>query len=102
VPHIDESTGRFMNEVFHKVDAFLHKVAKHFAVTITDVRLTIARDATTIAAEAALAGLYIHTLSRNLVVPGGGPDAAAFEITSTPIRLQARALAPLDLTPASV
>jgi hypothetical protein len=44
----------------------------------------------------------LGTLTRNLVVPAGGPDAAAFEITSTASPLQARALALLNLTPASV
>jgi Transposase DDE domain len=44
----------------------------------------------------------LATLTRNLVVPAGAPDAVAFEITSTPTPLQARALALLNLTPASV
>jgi len=44
----------------------------------------------------------LATLTRNLVVPAGAPDAAAFEITSTPTPLQSRALALLNLTPATV
>ena len=44
----------------------------------------------------------LGTLTRNRVVPAGAPDAAAFEITSTPTPLQARALALLNLTPAGV
>ena len=44
----------------------------------------------------------LGTLTRNLVVPAGGPEVAAFEITSTPTPLQARALALLNLTPATV
>ena len=44
----------------------------------------------------------LGTLTRNLVVPAGAPDEAAFEITSTPTPLQARALALLNLTPAGV
>jgi len=35
-------------------------------------------------------------------VPAGAPDEAAFEIVATPTPLQARALALLGLTPASV
>ena len=45
-----------------------------------------------------LAGLA--TLTRNLVVPAGAPDEAAFEITATPTPLQARAFALLGLSPA--
>ncbi len=44
----------------------------------------------------------LATLTRNRVVPAGAPDEAAFEIVATPTPLQARALALLDLTPASV
>ena len=40
------------------------------------------------------------TLTRNLVVPAGAPDEAAFEITATPTPLQARAFALLGLSPA--
>lgn len=40
--------------------------------------------------------------TRNRVVPVGAPDEAAFEIVATPTPLQARALALLKLTPASV
>ena len=40
------------------------------------------------------------TLTRNLVVPAGAPDEAAFEITATPTPLQARAFALLRLSPA--
>lgn len=40
------------------------------------------------------------TLTRNLVVPAGAPDEAAFEITATPTSLQARAFALLGLSPA--
>jgi hypothetical protein len=39
------------------------------------------------------------TLTRNLVVPAGAPDAAAFEITATPTPLQVRAFALLGLSP---
>jgi hypothetical protein len=39
------------------------------------------------------------TLTRNLVVPAGAPDEAAFEIVATPTPLQARALALLNLSP---
>jgi hypothetical protein len=39
------------------------------------------------------------TLTRNLVVPAGAPDEAAFEITATPTPLQARAFALLGLSP---
>jgi len=41
------------------------------------------------------------TLTRNLVVPAGAPDEAAFEITATPTPLQARAFALLGLSPAA-
>jgi hypothetical protein len=44
----------------------------------------------------------LGTLTRNTVVPAGGPDAAAFDIVATATPLQARALALLNLTPASV
>ena len=44
----------------------------------------------------------LATLTRNRVVPAGAPDEAAFEIVATPTPLQARALALLNLTPASV
>jgi hypothetical protein len=37
---------------------------------------------------------------RNLVVPAGVPDEAAFEITATPTPLLARAIARLGLSPA--
>jgi hypothetical protein len=40
------------------------------------------------------------TLTRNLVVPAGAPDEAAFEITATPTPLQARAFELLGLSPA--
>ncbi|HEY5277943.1 MAG TPA: hypothetical protein VIK38_15660 [Coriobacteriia bacterium] len=40
------------------------------------------------------------TLTRNLVVPAGAPDEAAFEITATLTPLQARAFALLGLSPA--
>lgn len=40
------------------------------------------------------------TLTRNLVVPAGAPDAAAFEITASPTPLQARAFELLGLSPA--
>jgi hypothetical protein len=40
------------------------------------------------------------TLTRNLVVPAGAPDEAAFEITTIPTPLQARAFALLGLSPA--
>jgi hypothetical protein len=43
----------------------------------------------------------LATLTRNRVVPAGAPDEAAFEIVATPTPLQARALALLNLTPAS-
>jgi hypothetical protein len=43
----------------------------------------------------------LATLTRNLVVPAGAPDEAAFEIVATPTPLQTRALALLNLTPAS-
>ncbi len=42
----------------------------------------------------------LATLTRNLVVPAGAPDEAAFEITATPTPLQAHAFALLGLTPA--
>jgi hypothetical protein len=42
----------------------------------------------------------LATLTRNLVVPPGAPDEAAFEITATPTLLQARAFALLGLSPA--
>ncbi len=44
----------------------------------------------------------LATLTRNRVVPVGGPDEAAFDITATPTTLQARALTLLGLTPSSV
>lgn len=43
----------------------------------------------------------LATLTRNRVVPAGAPDEATFEIVATPTPLQARALALLNLTPAS-
>ncbi len=48
-------------EIGQAVGAVLgrRKVAKHFIVTITDNDLTFARDATAIAAEAALDGIYV-------------------------------------------
>jgi len=42
----------------------------------------------------------LATLTRNLVVPAGAPDEAAFEIIATPTPLQARAFALLGLSPA--
>ena len=42
----------------------------------------------------------LATLTRNLVVPPGAPDEAAFEITATPTPLQARAFELLGLSPA--
>ena len=42
----------------------------------------------------------LANLTRNLVVPPGAPDEAAFEITATPTLLQARAFALLGLSPA--
>ena len=42
----------------------------------------------------------LATLTRNLVVPTGAPDEAAFEIIATPTPLQARAFALLGLSPA--
>ena len=42
----------------------------------------------------------LATLTRNLVVPAGAPDEAAFEIVATPTPLQARAFALLGLSPA--
>jgi hypothetical protein len=42
------------------------------------------------------------TLTRNRVIAAGTPAAAAFDMPSTPTPLQARALALLDLSPASV
>jgi hypothetical protein len=44
----------------------------------------------------------LATLTRNRVVPAGGPDEAAFDIVATPTTLQARALSLLGLTPSSV
>lgn len=44
----------------------------------------------------------LKTLTRDTLVPAGGPEAAAFTIEATPTLLQARALALLNLTPASV
>jgi len=44
----------------------------------------------------------LATLTRDRLVPAGAPDEAAFEIVATPTPLQARALALLGLTPASV
>ncbi len=44
----------------------------------------------------------LGTLTRDRLVPAGAPDEAAFEIVATPTPLQARALALLGLTPASV
>ena len=44
----------------------------------------------------------LKTLTRDTLVPAGGPEAAAFTIVATPTPLQARALALLNLTPASV
>jgi len=44
----------------------------------------------------------LATLTRNRVLAPGAPEAAAFEITSTPTPLQSRALALLNLTPATV
>ncbi len=43
----------------------------------------------------------LATLTRNLVVPAGAPDEAAFEIIATPTPLQARAFALLGLSPAA-
>jgi len=42
----------------------------------------------------------LGNLTRNLVVPAGAPDEAAFVITATPTPLQARAFALLGLSPA--
>jgi transposase len=42
----------------------------------------------------------LATLTRNLVLPPGAPDEAAFEITATPTLLQARAFELLGLSPA--
>jgi hypothetical protein len=44
----------------------------------------------------------LATLTRNLVVPPGAPEEAAFEKITTPTPLQSRALGLLGLTPASV
>jgi hypothetical protein len=43
----------------------------------------------------------LATLTRDRLLPAGAPEAAAFEIPAVPTPLQARALALLDLTPAS-
>jgi transposase len=43
----------------------------------------------------------LATLTRDRLLPAGAPEMAAFEITAVPTPLQARALALLNLTPAS-
>jgi len=49
-----------------------YKMAKHFRITITDATLTVTRDETAIAAEAALDGIYVlRTTLRRDVDTGG-------------------------------
>ena len=93
-------------------------MAKHLRLEIADEALGVTRDEAAIAAEAALDGLYVLRTSvgperlaapdvarayktRDRVAPAGVPEAA-FAIAAIPTALQARALALLELTPASV